>query len=87
VEVELYSKRKRIPPRGQFDGLCIIFADRVRYSNIVTAIRTKYLFNGGDTDILLICLQLKTMQNDAKIADSLRLLVSSSKGATYVEAR
>ena len=53
----------------------------------MTAIRTKYLFNGGDTDILLICLQLKTMQNDAKIADSLRLLVSSSKGATYVEAR
>src|SRR5918995_7408006 len=39
-----------------------------------------------DTDIP-ISQQVKMMRNGAQVADDLRLLISSSKGATYVEAR
>jgi TldD protein len=41
-----------------------------------------------DTDIPPgISLKMRIMRNGAQVADSLRLLISSSRGATYVEAR
>src|ERR671917_2736914 len=41
-----------------------------------------------DTDIPPdISLQMRIMRNGAQVADSIRLLISSSRGAAYVEAR
>ncbi|MDQ3851607.1 MAG: hypothetical protein M3299_02105, partial [Thermoproteota archaeon] len=58
------------------------------YNPGITIILVGMTIKEKDTDIpLYISLQMKMMRNSAQVADSLRLLISSSSGASYVEVR